>query len=227
MTPGRFWSVRCASGDLTFGDYRKCVGHLTAKDVTRPVPSMNHDDSSAEKRLALVHRVIIPDEDYPKEYAILLTNRRLVFIRQEKTRRPFVLRYEMKIGTALVTDVVPKVLEDYAQTSMESLAADTANIVIPLERIESFVMGADELKRRRRDFMLWFVMNRQKEIFQVYNFQIAYSAEGDKSNRLKFYAVPLGAYFKPRRLTQTREAVLREYAESVLEALREAIPAGE
>ncbi len=187
---------------------------------------MNNDDSSPERRLALVHRVIVPDEDCPKEYAILLTNRRLVFIRQEKTRRAFVLRYEMKIGTALVTDVLPKTLEDYAQTSIESLAADTANLVVPLERIESFVMGADELKRRRRDFMLWFVMGRQKEIFQVYNFQIAYS-EGDRSNRLKFYAVPLGAYFKPRRQMQTREVVLRDYAESVLDAFREVLPVGE
>ncbi len=186
---------------------------------------MNNDDPSAERRLALIHRVMVPDVDYPKEYAILLTSRRMVFIRQEKTRRAFVLRYETKIGTALVTDVAPKTLEDYAQASIESLAADTANIVIPLGRIESLAMGADELRRRRRDFMLWFVMNRQREMFQVYNFQIAYS-EGGRSNQLKFYAVPLGAYFKPRRQAQTREVVLREYAESMLELFREALPAG-
>ncbi len=53
-----------------------------------------------ERRLALVHRVIVPDKEYPKEYAILVTDRRSVFIRQRKTRRSFVLRYEMRIGTA-------------------------------------------------------------------------------------------------------------------------------
>ncbi len=73
-----------------------------------------------ERRLALVHRVIVPDKEYPKEYAILVTDRRSVFIRQRKTRRSFVLRYEMRIGTALVTDVTPKTLEDYAQNSLES-----------------------------------------------------------------------------------------------------------
>ena len=31
-----------------------------------------------EKRLALVHRVLISDADYPKEYAVLVTDRRSI-----------------------------------------------------------------------------------------------------------------------------------------------------
>jgi len=76
-----------------------------------------------EKRLALIHRVIVPHEDSPKEYAILVTDRRSVFIRQKKTRSSFVLRREMRYGTAMVTDVQPKTLEDYEETNIESLAA--------------------------------------------------------------------------------------------------------
>lgn len=45
-----------------------------------------------EKKLALVHRVIVPDKDYPKEYAILVTDQGSIFIRLEKTRSSFVLR---------------------------------------------------------------------------------------------------------------------------------------
>jgi len=65
-----------------------------------------------ERRLALIHRVIVPNKEYPKEYAILVTDRRSIFIRQKKTRSSFVLRGEMRYGTALVTDVIPKTLED-------------------------------------------------------------------------------------------------------------------
>jgi len=46
------------------------------KPVTGSVP---------EKRLALIHRVILPDKEYPKEYALLVTDSRSIFIRLEKT----------------------------------------------------------------------------------------------------------------------------------------------
>jgi len=41
---------------------------------------------------------------------------------------------------------------------------------------------------------------------------------------MKFYLVPLGAYFKPRRQTRSREIILREYALEALKAFRNAIP---
>src|SRR6266705_3163739 len=88
--------------------------------------------TAPERKLALVHRVIVPDEDYPKEYAILVTDRRSILIRQQKkTRSSFVLRGEMRYGTAMVTDVQPKTLKDYENTSLESLAADAWNIAGP------------------------------------------------------------------------------------------------
>jgi hypothetical protein len=42
---------------------------------------------------------------------------------------------------------------------------------------------------------------------------------------IKFYMVPLGAYFKPRRQTQTREAILREYATDTLEIFQKVLAA--
>jgi hypothetical protein len=177
-----------------------------------------------EERLALVHRVIVPDEDYPKEYAILVTDRRLIFIRQERTRRPFVLRYELKIGTALVIDFEPKTLKDYQSTSLESLVANQENIGVPLESVVSFAMKADPLQYRRRDFMVRFIMKRQKAIFQVYNFELTYLEGGNQRKVLKFYAVPLGAYFKPRRQVQNRETVLREYASDIYSIFQTILP---
>src|SRR5881397_2198812 len=90
-----------------------------------------------ERRLALIHRVIVSDKEYPKEYAILVTDNRSIFIRQKKTRSSFVLRGEMRFGTALVTDVIPKTLEDYELTSLESLTTDRANLTVPHEMVTS------------------------------------------------------------------------------------------
>ena len=175
----------------------------------------------SEKRTALIHRVLVRDKEYPREYCILVTDKRSIFIRQPKTRSSFVLRGEMKFGTALVTDVAPKTLEDYEQTSLESLTADGSNLVVPHQNITSFAMKADKIKFRLFDFFQWLTMRMQKEVFQVYNFEMKLQQGAPE---IIFYAVPLGAYFKPRRETQTRETILREYATEILEIYRKVLP---
>ncbi len=177
-------------------------------------------DVVPERRLALIHRVIVPDEEYPKEYSILVTDQRSIFIRQEKTRSSFVLRQEMRIGTALVTDVIPKTLEDCEETSLQTLTADSRNLTVPHDAVTSLVMKADKFEYRKRDFFVRIVMKRQKEIFQVYNFEMS----PDLKLSIKFYAVPSGVYFKHRRQTQTRETILREYAADTLKIFREVLP---
>jgi len=177
-----------------------------------------------EKRLALIHRVIVPEEEYPKEYAVLVTDHRSVFIRQEKTRDNFWLRREMSYGTGLIVDVVPKTLEDYEQISLESLTADTANIIVPHEGVISLALKKELQKPRAYDFFVRLTMRMQKEEFQVYDFEMNYRQSPNSETMIKFYMVPLGAYFKPRRQTQTRETILREYANEALEIFQKVLP---
>src|SRR2546428_11693769 len=181
--------------------------------------------TAPERKLALVHRVIVPDEDYPKEYAILVTDRRSIFIRQQKkTRSSFVLRGEMRYGNAMVTDVQPKTLKDYENTSLEYLAADASNIVVPHEAVVSLVMTKGEPNFRLQDLFIWLTMRRQGHKFRVYDFEINYRDSADQETKIRFYTVPLGVYFKPRRQTQTRETVLREYAMDALENFQKVLP---
>ncbi len=178
-----------------------------------------------ERRLALIHRVIVPDQEHPKEYAILVTDRRSIFIRQKKTRGNFWLRREISYGTALITDVVPKTLEDYEQTSVESLTADSTNIMVPHEAVISLAVKKEEQKTRKYDFFVRLTMRMQREEFQVYDFEMNYRESPNSESMIKFYMVPLGAYFKPRRQTQTRETILREYATDALEIFQKILPA--
>ncbi len=177
----------------------------------------------SEIRLAMIHRVIMPDVDYPKEYAILITDRRSIFILQPKTRNSFALRGELKWGTALVTDVVPKTLQDYENTSLEALSGEQANLVVPHGSVVSLAMNADKPAFRKYEFWVKWTMKIQKEIFQVYNFEMKYRKASGETSRIRFYAVPLGAYFKPRRQTQTRESILRDYADDILETFRKVL----
>jgi hypothetical protein len=179
----------------------------------------------SERRLALIHRVIVPDKDYPKEYAVLVTDRQSIFIRQKKTRSSFVLRGEMRYGTALVTDVQPKTLEDYEGSNLESLAADASNISIPHGSVTSLVMTEGDPKFRLQDLFIWLTMRRQGHKFRVYDFVMNYLDGANQETKIKFYAVPLGVYFKPRRQTQTRETILRDYAVDALQIFRKVLPA--
>ena len=181
-------------------------------------------NTAPERKVGLVHRVIVPDKDYPKEYAILVTDRRSIFIRQEKTRSSFVLRGEMRYGTALVTDVQPKTLEDYDQTSLESLATDASNIAIPHDTVISLVMTKGEPKFRLQDLFIWLTMRRQGHKFHVYDFEMNYRDNANLETRIRFYMVPLGVYFKPRRQNQTRETILREYALDALQIFQKVLP---
>src|SRR6267143_3898613 len=180
---------------------------------------------SPEARLALIHRVIVPDKKYPTEYSVLVTDSRSVFIRQTKTRSSYWLRGEMKFGTALVTDVMPKNLKDYEQTSLGSLTADPANITVPHEAVVSLVMGKEEPEFRAREFFVWLTMRRQGQRFQVYNFEMKYRQSQKLEPLIKFYMVPLGAYFKPERQTKSRETILREYATDALGIFQKVLPA--
>jgi len=179
-----------------------------------------------ERRIALVHRVLVPDEEYPREYAILVTDKRSLFIRQMKTRSSFVLRGEMRYGTALVTDVVPKRLEDYAQFSVESLSTDPENLMVPHGSVQSLRLKKDLPKFRILDLWVWLTMRRQGGIFQVYNFEMNYRKNSDQSEQIRFYLVPLGAYFKPKRQTQTREAILQEYASQTMALFQQVLTKG-
>ena len=180
--------------------------------------------TAPERKVALVHRVIVPDKDYPKEYALLVTDRRSIFIRQEKTRSSFVLRGEMRYGTAMVTDVQPKTLEDYEHTSLVSLAADASNIAVPHDAVVSLVMTKGEPNFRLRDLFIWLTMRRQGHKFHVYDFEMNYRDNANLETRIRFYMVPLGVYFKPRRQTQTRETILREYAMDALQIFQKVLP---
>jgi hypothetical protein len=180
----------------------------------------------SENRLALIHRVLVPSEPYPKEYAVMVTDRRSIFIRHARTRSGFVLRGEMRYGTALVTDVVPKTLGDYERTTIDSLATEVGNFAVPHESVVSFAMRKDEPEFRLLDLFVWLTMRRQGEVFQVYSFELNRRTGSVRDARVTFCAVPLGAYFKPRRQTKNRETVLREYALDVLETFQKVLPAG-
>src|SRR2546427_9019832 len=119
----------------------------------------------------------------------------------------------------------PKSLEDYEQTSLESLTADPANLTIPHNTVTSLEMRKGDRKLHWYDFMMWLQMRKTGHKFQVYEFVLNYKDSANLDVGINFYMVPLGAYFKPRRETQSRDTILREYAIDALETFQKVLPA--
>jgi len=51
-----------------------------------------------------------------------------------------------------------------------------------------------------------------------------YRLSPNRETGIRFYMVPLGAYFKPRRQTKSRETILREYAMDALGIFQRVVP---
>ena len=134
------------------------------------------------------------------------------------------LRGEMNYGTALVTDVTPKTLQDYEDTSLESLEADPANITIPHQRVKSLVLRKAEPKVSFWNFPVRLTMKRQGHEVRVYNFEMNYRDDANRENSLRFHMVPLGMYFKPRRIIRDRAAILQDYAMEALRIFESVLP---
>jgi hypothetical protein len=81
----------------------------------------------------------------------------------------------------------------------------------------------DVRKTGRLNLFVRLTMMFQKEDFQVYNIELNYWAVQNRKEMIKFYMVPLGAYFKPRRQIQNRDTILREYALENLEIFRKVL----
>ncbi len=122
-------------------------------------------------------------------------------------------------------DVQLKTLEDYENTTLESLAADASNIAVPHDTVISLVMTKGEPSFRLQDLFIRLTMRRQGHKFYVYDFKMNYRDGVNQEMKIRFCMVPLGLYFKPRRQTQTREVILCDYAMDALQIFREGLPA--
>jgi hypothetical protein len=85
-------------------------------------------------------------------------------------------------------------------------------------------MKKEKQRLPKYDFFVRLTMRRQKQEFQVYNFEMNYQQSPNSETLINFYMVPLGTYFKPRRQTRTRETILREYATDALETFQKVLP---
>ncbi len=160
--------------------------------------------SSQERRLGLVHRVIASHHGM-NEYAILITDRRSIFIQQARSQGGFALRTELLTGAWGRTSIKPKTLEDYSGFAIGSLELDEQNITVEHDGVTKLIIAIGGL-------------------FPVFHFDLEYRGEA-RAESLVFYAVPLGSYVTNGD-QRPREVILRAYAESIFKLYSAVLPSG-
>lgn len=170
----------------------KAGGHLNEREA---------DVSAPERRLGLVHRVVAAHHGM-NEYAILITDKRSLFIRRTRSQGGFALRAEILSGSPPKANAPPETLEDYSGAAIGSLESDEGNVSVPHESVTKLVIGVGGL-------------------FPVYHFDLEYRSE-ERRVSLVFYAVPLSTYGQTG-VQRPREEILREYAQSILALYRQVL----
>ncbi len=153
--------------------------------------------------MALIPKVIMKGAMGPKEYGVLLTDQRAIFV-LEKASTALVLGV---LGDALLSD---KKEVDYRNESLDALAADEKNVVVRYGSIQKL-----HLKKGFSSYTM----------STAFTLLIDYTDQASKSKSVKAFLQP------PMELVQQKKAdgvklkaVTEEYAKSARNALEKALP---
>lgn len=156
-----------------------------------------------ERKVALIPKVIMKGAMGPKEYGLILTDRRTIFV-LEKASKTALLGV---LGDALLSD---KKQVDYESEDLEKLAADSKSVVVPHADVESI-----ELKSGFSSYTM----------SKMYTLLLEYKdAEGKRRSVKAFLTPPAGLVDGKKSEGQSKKAVLEEYAKSARKAFEIALP---
>ncbi len=155
----------------------------------------------------LIPRIILQKPRVPSNYAVLITDRRSIFIR-EVTRKSGigVVSGEAVGGLVSPADTSEEIL-GYEQSDPDLLATDPKNFVILHEWLERIVV-------------------KKNMIGSLYRFNIEYLTQDGKGKRVEASLVPPSEPSSKEQDKMTRKAAFHDYARKVQEVYRNALPAG-
>ena len=160
-----------------------------------------------EKKIGLIPRIIVPGAMGPKEYAILVTDKRSIFILEVSSKAGVAGVLGGAIGAVVAQAATSRRTFDYDKSEPEVLATDPKNFAINHEGLE---------KLRMKKTMLG----------PVYKFNIEYKTQEGKGKKVKGQLVPPTVLWKQKKQEgQGRKVVYRDYAKKVQELYQRALPA--
>lgn len=157
-----------------------------------------------ERKIALIPRVVVAGAMGPRDYALLLTSSRSIFVLENASKAGIGAVLGGAIGAAVAEAMSERKCTDYGQADPSVLAADEKNVCIP----HSSVKGL-ELKKK----------------WSGYHIRFDYTdASGKDRKVVGALAMPDGLATRKKAEGVKPAAALEEYAKMALKAVEMAMP---
>jgi hypothetical protein len=160
----------------------------------------------AEEKVGLIPKVVVQDSWGPKEYGILLTNERSIFVLESDSKTGAGYLLGGVVGAAIAAKMSDRKSVDYENTDIETMVRSEKSIAIPHYAIKRL---------------------RLKKGLGTYTLLLEYATAGGKKRKLNASVVPPPEYVKKRKDMGIKQKVaVREYVEKVRDAYSRALPFG-
>jgi hypothetical protein len=161
--------------------------------------------SSSEKKIGLIPKVVVASRMGPSEYALLITDKRSIFILEKSSKAGLAGSVGGVVGAAIAQAAATRKTFDYANESIDNFAINPKNIVVPHDSLQSF--------RLKKAFLN-----------PVYRMRIEYQHEKGKSKKLKTLLYPPSEHFKQRKQEGVgRKQIHYDYMSKVLDVYKQAL----
>lgn len=157
-----------------------------------------------DRRIALIPKVMMKGAMGPKDYGLLITDRRSIFV-LEKSSKAAVLGV---LGDALLSD---KKSIDYGSEDIEKLASDEHNVVVPHEDIQKLHL--------KKGFSSYTMSN-------AYTLLVDYTDTTGKAKSVKAFLTPPNEFLSLKKKEGVdKKLATEEYARSTKKAFEQALGA--
>lgn len=157
-----------------------------------------------ERKIAVIPHVVVAGALGPKEYGVLLTDERSIFVLENASKAGLGAVLGGAVGAAVAGGLATRKYVDYEHDDPERLASDPDNIAVPHGAIQSL-----QLKRTLASHVL----------------RLEYVRPDGKSKKIAAQIVPTQDLIRQGKATGIRpKEVSADYARRVQEAFRQALP---
>jgi len=158
----------------------------------------------AEKKVALIPRVIIQGRMGMNEYALLLTDKQSIFVLEKGSKSGIAGAIGGVVAAAIAEAAASRKTFDYEKESVEDLLRNTKNIAIPHDALE-------------------VIKIKKGFLGPVHRMEVKYQV-GNKGKKLRAFLNAPGEHIKQRKGEGTaRKQIHLDYAKKVQDAYRQVL----
>jgi hypothetical protein len=158
-----------------------------------------------ERKVGLIPRLVVTGKWGPKEYAILVTDKRTILVLEKESKSGIGGALGGAAGALIASAADRNRSFDYGQADPQSLATDSKNLTITHENLQK-------------------LLTKKRFIGPVHKLEMYYQTNEGKRKKLKGFLMPPGIHVKQRKREGAgRGQIYADYAQKLQEVYRNAL----